>query len=112
MGIPITPIMMMTATPLMGPFRSIMISMAFIVFMVVTMKLAIGEEDTDPCLLKGHNEGRAFLALPLLRLNIPLGGDPADLHRALPTIPKRKRIFARQPPLDETIKIPASGYIH
>jgi hypothetical protein len=112
MGIPITPIIMMTATPLMGPFRSIMISMAFIVFMVVTMKLTIGEEDTDPCLLKGHNEGRAFLALPLLRLNIPLGGDPADLHRALPTIPKRKRILARQPPLDETIKIPASGYIH
>ena len=112
MGIPITPIIMMTATLRMGPFRSIMISMAFIVFMVVAMKLAIGEEDTDPCLLKGHNEGRAFLTLPLLRLNILLGGDPADLRRALPTILKRDRILARQPPLDETIKIPASGYIH
>jgi hypothetical protein len=112
MGIPITHIITIMATPLMGPFPSIMISTAFIVFMVVAMKLAIGEEDTDSCFLKGHNEGRAFLTLPLLRLNTLLNGDPADLHRALPTILKRNRILARQPPLDETIKIPASGYIH
>jgi len=60
----------------------------------------------------GHNGGRAFLALPLLRLKILLGGDPADHRHALPTIPKRNSRLARQPPLDETIKIPASGYIH
>ena len=95
MSIPITHIIMIMATPLMGPFPSIMISTAFIVFMVVTMKLAIGEEDTGPCLFKGHNEGRASLTLPLLRLDILLGGEPADLHRALPTILKRNRILAR-----------------
>ncbi len=42
---------MTTATTLMVPFPSIIASADSIISMAVTMKLAIGEEGTDPSLL-------------------------------------------------------------
>jgi hypothetical protein len=93
MDIPITHTIMITATTLMATFPSIMISMVFIVSMVVTTRLTIGEEDTDPYFLKGHNEGTAFLALLLVVL-------------------KKGRILIRWRHIDEIIKIRTSEYIH
>jgi hypothetical protein len=77
----------------MATFHSIMISATFIISTVVAMRLTIGEEDTDPYFLKGHNEGMAFLALILMVL-------------------EKGRIFIRWRHLDEAIKNHASGYIH
>jgi hypothetical protein len=93
MDIPITHTIMITATTLMATFHSIMISATFIISTVITMRLAIGEEDADPYFFQGHNEGTALLALPLMLL-------------------KKGRILIRWRPLDEMIKIHASGYIH
>jgi len=93
MGIPITHIIIITATTLMVTFHSIMISAIFAISTGVTTRLTIGEEDTDPYFLGGKMKARPFLALPFM-------------------VQKENRILNRWRHLDEMIKIHASGYIH
>ena len=60
MGIPITHIIIITATTLMVTFHSIMISAIFAISTGVTTRLTIGEEDTDPYFLGGKMKARPF----------------------------------------------------
>ena len=93
MDIPIIHTITVIAPTLTATFPFIMIRMGFIISVVVTTRLAIGEEDTDPCSLNGDNKGTAFLAPTF-------------------TVPKQNRILTRWRHLDEMIKSHASGYIH
>ncbi len=68
MDIPIIHTIMITATTLMAPFPSIMVSVGFIVSMVVATsmvvitKLATGEEGINPSLLRSvDQENRIFI---------------------------------------------------
>ena len=58
MDIPIIHTITVIAPTLTATFPFITIWMGFIISVVVTTRLAIGEEDTDPLFLKGRHEAR------------------------------------------------------